>query len=81
MEQWRLVRFPYFVGFAWLPRWWGFCVWRRNLWVLDDENGSGLDGFFFALYFTPEMVVASATVSGVLKNGWFMVVWVLDLLI
>ena len=51
------------------------------MWVLDDENGSGLDGFFFALYFTPEMVVASATVSGVLKNGWFMVVWVLDLLI
>ena len=29
----------------------------------------GLDGFFFALYFTPEMVVASATVSGVLENG------------
>jgi hypothetical protein len=40
-----------------------------------------LDGFFFALYFTPEMVVASTTVSGVLENWWFMVVWVLDLLI
>ena len=34
----------------------------------------GLDGFFLALYFTPEMVVASATVSGVLENWWFMVV-------
>ena len=41
----------------------------------------GLDGFFFALNFTPEMVVAFATVSDVLENWWFMVVWVLDLLI
>jgi hypothetical protein len=40
-----------------------------------------LDGSFFALNFTPETVVASATVSGVLENWWFMVVWVLDLLI
>jgi hypothetical protein len=34
MENVDLVRFPYFVGFAWLQRWWGFCIWRRNLWVL-----------------------------------------------
>ena len=41
----------------------------------------GLDGFFFALNFTPETVVASTTVSSVLENWWFMVVSVLDLLI
>ena len=34
----------------------------------------GLDGFFFALYFTLDMVVASATVCSVLENWWFMVV-------
>ena len=41
----------------------------------------GLNGFFFALSFTLKTVVASATVSVVLENWWFMVVWVLDLLI
>ena len=41
----------------------------------------GLHRFFFALNFTPKTVVASTTVSGVLENWWFMVVWVLDLLI
>ena len=59
----------------------GFVFGEEICWFWIMKMVVGLDRFFFALNFTPKTVVASATVSGVLENWWFMVVWVLDLLI